>query len=92
MADQPSYWSASPFVYKGPVSRYATWQAKLEEPRLNTVSIFDMAAETKFDGTDFSTYKFSEPVGFHIIFCGFMGHESEYFQYQQRSQKCSHVL
>lgn len=46
---------------------------------LNSVSIFVTAAETKFDGTKFSTYNFSEPAEFHIIFCGFMGHESEYF-------------
>lgn len=43
MADQASYWSAFPFVYKGPVSRYTTRQANLEESGLNTVSIFDTA-------------------------------------------------
>lgn len=57
--------------------------------RFNSVSIFVIAAEMQFDGTELCTQDFSEPAELHIIFCGFTGPESEYFQ---QSAKVTAVL
>lgn len=80
MADWLRCQSLFPWFTMGPSLGVPSSGDKLHMARLNSVGIFVTAAETKFDGTEFCTCDFSEPAELHTIFCGFMGHESEYFQ------------
>lgn len=64
----------------GPFLGVPTDGTSLNVAGLNSVNIFVLAAETKFDGAEFPTYDFSEPAELHIIFCGFTDYETDYFQ------------